>query len=125
MILVLASVVKSIYDIQVYVQNLLFDRYLSSVLVAYDTVQAKGTFATHPFLDIFLPIDSYLFAPLNFPHSCRIQTHSSTTTSNHRQVVLKVWWPKNCQKSSYKGEKKGDKISEALFLSLSHPETRL
>jgi len=53
---------------------------------------------TH-FLDIFFPIDPYFFAPLQFPHSCRIQTHSSTTTSDHRQVVLNVWWPKNCQKS--------------------------
>ena len=60
----------------------------------------RARFLPTPFLDIFLPIDSYFFAPLDFPHSCRIQTHSSTTTSNHRQVVLKVWWPKNCQKSS-------------------------
>ena len=47
------------------------------------------------FFDMFLPIGSNFFAPLHFPHSCRILPHSSATTSDHRQAVLNVFWPKN------------------------------
>ena len=75
-----------------------------------------------PFFDIFLPIDTDFFAPLHFPHSCRILPHSSTTTSDHRQVVLNVLWPKNWQKSSWNGEKKVTKFLRHCFWACLPPK---
>ena len=68
-----------------------------------------------PFFDIFLPIGTDFFSPLHFPRSCRILSHSCTTTSDHRQVVLNVLWPKNWQKSSWNGEKKVTKFLRHCF----------
>ena len=77
------------------------------------------------FLDIFFITNAKFFAPLHFLYACRMLPHSSVTTSDHRQDVINVLWQKKQRKKPEKEMKKGEKISEALFLSQPHPQTGL
>ena len=68
-----------------------------------------------PFFDIFLLINTTFFAPFHLFHSCRILPHSSTTTSDHRQDIINVLWPKKRKKSPENREKKVTKFLRHCF----------
>ena len=57
------------------------------------------------YFDIFFTTNANFFAPLHFFHACRMLTHSSVTTSDHRQDVINVLWQKT-EKKARKNMKK-------------------